>query len=71
MDLLPTPGSSGGPLVSPEGAVTGLVRGSRMAFGDRRSSGFATPAEKIFELFQLPGLGKKDGPARSGMVHHY
>lgn len=52
--------------------MTGLVRGSRMAFGDRRSTGFATPAEKLFELFQLPGFSKKSSdPAPSGMIRHY
>ncbi|KAK9895868.1 hypothetical protein P389DRAFT_71158 [Cystobasidium minutum MCA 4210] len=56
IDVLPTPGSSGGPLVSENGAVTALIRGSRMAYGERGSVGFATPAEKIFEMFQLPGL---------------
>jgi hypothetical protein len=71
IDVLPVSGSSGGPLVSEAGAVTGLIRGSRLAYGDKRSVGFATPAEKIFELFQLPGLGKKAGPAASGFVHHY
>ena len=72
IDVHPTPGSSGGPLVSEAGSVTALVRGSRMSHGDLRSLGFATPAEKLFELFQLPGLGKKQqGPSGAGFVSHY
>lgn len=72
IDILPTPGSSGGPLVSTAGSVTALIRGSRMAFGDVRSVGFATPAEKLFEMFQLPGFGKKQkGPSGAAFVYHY
>ncbi|GAA5837463.1 hypothetical protein JCM11251_002114 [Rhodosporidiobolus azoricus] len=55
LDATPTPGSSGGPVVCREtGSVVGVTRGSFHKYGERRSYGFATPAEKIFELFPLP-----------------
>lgn len=37
----------------------GVVRGSLQTHGDRAAQGFATPAERIFELFQLPGFQPK------------
>ncbi|GAA5912757.1 hypothetical protein JCM6882_005780 [Rhodosporidiobolus microsporus] len=55
LDATPTPGSSGGPVVCRKtGSVVGVTRGSSHKYGERRSYGFATPAEKIFELFPLP-----------------
>lgn len=60
MTTLPRHGSSGGPLVDVDsGAVVGIIRGSTHAYGDRAARGFATPAERVFELFQLPGFKPK------------
>ncbi|THH31984.1 hypothetical protein EUX98_g2204 [Antrodiella citrinella] len=57
---LPTPGSSGGPIVDEEsGAVVGVMLGTRM---DNRISGvrgWGVPSEAIFEMFSLPGLELK------------
>ncbi|GAA5860245.1 hypothetical protein JCM8547_003442 [Rhodosporidiobolus lusitaniae] len=53
----PLPGSSGGPIVCREtGSVVGVIRGSSHKYGDRQSYGFATPAEKILEMFTIPGF---------------
>ncbi|WFD05512.1 hypothetical protein MVES1_000842 [Malassezia vespertilionis] len=55
----PLPGSSGGPVVDiNSGSVVGIVRGHRTSqlHGSR---GDAVPAEKVFELFALPGLGNR------------
>ncbi|GAA5899747.1 hypothetical protein JCM8208_004553 [Rhodotorula glutinis] len=57
LDCHPTEGSSGGPVVDCEsGSVVGVTRGSTHAHGERGAYGFATPAERIFELFRLPGF---------------
>lgn len=59
MTYFPVPGSSGGPVVDVDtGSVVGIVRGHRTSqlHGSR---GDAVPAEKIFEFFALPGLGKR------------
>ncbi|PWN44536.1 hypothetical protein IE81DRAFT_321153 [Ceraceosorus guamensis] len=55
----PPPGSSGGPIVCAEsGAVVGVTRGTKMGILEGRR-GDGVPAEKVFEFFALPGLGKK------------
>ncbi|KAE8221625.1 hypothetical protein CF319_g5039 [Tilletia indica] len=60
----PPPGSSGGPIVSSrDGSVVGVVRGSRSSVLEGHR-GDGVPAEKIFEMFALPGLGKKMLAAR-------
>jgi hypothetical protein len=51
LSIIPRPGSSGGPLVDPEhGAVTGLIRGSRLSHNDRRTLGKSPycPAGTVF-----------------------
>ncbi|KAL9934721.1 hypothetical protein V8E36_006496 [Tilletia maclaganii] len=60
----PPPGSSGGPIVSVrDGCVVGVVRGSRTSVLEGHR-GDGVPAEKIYEMFSLPGLGKKKLEAR-------
>ncbi|TNY21162.1 hypothetical protein DMC30DRAFT_211996 [Rhodotorula diobovata] len=57
VDCVPSEGSSGGPVVDCEsGSVVGVTRGSTHAHGERQAYGFATPSERIFELFRLPGF---------------
>ncbi|BGP18478.1 hypothetical protein JCM10213_001207 [Rhodosporidiobolus nylandii] len=57
MSATPTPGSSGGPVVCREtGSVVGVTRGSSHTYGERQQYGFATPAEKILEMFAIPGF---------------
>ncbi|GAA5822025.1 hypothetical protein JCM10212_004660, partial [Sporobolomyces blumeae] len=57
IDGVPTAGSSGGPIVENEsGSVVGVTRGSTHKYGERQAYGFATPAERIFDMFALPGF---------------
>ncbi|KAJ7706437.1 hypothetical protein B0H17DRAFT_1037211 [Mycena rosella] len=52
---LPTPGSSGGPIVDEEsGAVIGLISGTRMDNRMEGIRGWGVPSETIFEMFSLP-----------------
>ncbi|GAA5968825.1 hypothetical protein JCM8115_006465 [Rhodotorula mucilaginosa] len=53
----PTSGSSGGPVIDrATGSVIGVTRGSTHKYGERQEYGFATPGERIFEMFRLPGF---------------
>ncbi|CUA73714.1 hypothetical protein RSOLAG22IIIB_01229 [Rhizoctonia solani] len=55
-DILPTPGSSGSPLVDEHGAVVGMALGTRMDNRVEGNRGWGVPAELIYEMFSLPGL---------------
>jgi len=49
--------SSGGPILDENtGAVVGVVRGTRMDSRVEGVRGWGVPAERIFEMFRLPGL---------------
>ncbi|KAI8803097.1 hypothetical protein BJ742DRAFT_743177 [Cladochytrium replicatum] len=49
-----SPGSSGGPIVDEHGAVVGVIRGNVLSRSQGTHCGFATPAERIFEMFKFP-----------------
>ncbi|GAA5897427.1 uncharacterized protein JCM6883_006695 [Sporobolomyces salmoneus] len=54
---VPEEGSSGGPIVELEsGSVVGVTRGSSHKYGERSEYGFATPSERILDMFALPGF---------------
>jgi S1-C subfamily serine protease len=48
-NILPTPGSSGAPLVDEYGAVVGMALGTRMDNRVEGNRGWGVPAELIFE----------------------
>jgi S1-C subfamily serine protease len=53
--VVPRAGSSGSPIIDVEnGSVIGIMRGAVQGYGDRMKRGFATPAEKIFEVCRRP-----------------
>ena len=52
-DTEPTPGSSGAPILGPDNAVVGVVRGSEFSYAVRKLRGFGCPAETIFHAFKL------------------
>jgi len=55
--ILPTSGSSGGPLVDAEsGAVVGMISGRRMDSRVEGERGWGSAAEQIYEMFALPGF---------------
>ncbi|GAA5867136.1 hypothetical protein JCM3774_004406 [Rhodotorula dairenensis] len=57
LSCAPTSGSSGGPVIDrATGSVIGVTRGSTHKYGERQQYGFATPSERIFEMFRLPGF---------------
>ncbi|KWU45943.1 hypothetical protein RHOSPDRAFT_32421 [Rhodotorula sp. JG-1b] len=57
LSCAPTSGSSGGPVIDrTTGSVIGVTRGSTHKYGERQEYGFATPSERIFEMFRLPGF---------------
>ncbi|KAF8679547.1 Urb2/Npa2 family [Rhizoctonia solani] len=58
-NVLPTPGSSGAPLVDEHGAVVGMALGTRMDNRVEGNRGWGVPAELIYEMFTLPGLNLK------------
>ncbi|EMD41685.1 hypothetical protein CERSUDRAFT_90257 [Gelatoporia subvermispora B] len=54
---LPTPGSSGGPIVDEDtGAVIGVILGTQMRNRLEGVCGWGVPSETIYEMFSLPGL---------------
>ncbi|GAA5986266.1 hypothetical protein JCM10908_006482 [Rhodotorula pacifica] len=57
LSCAPASGSSGGPVIDrATGSVIGVTRGSTHKYGERQEYGFATPSERIFEMFRLPGF---------------
>lgn len=55
--ILPTSGSSGGPLVNGEnGCVVGMISGRRMDNRVEGERGWGCSSEGIFEMFALPGF---------------
>ncbi|ELU43288.1 hypothetical protein AG1IA_02684 [Rhizoctonia solani AG-1 IA] len=49
-NVLPTPGSSGAPLVDEHGAVVGMALGTRMDNRVEGNRGWGVPAELIYEV---------------------
>ncbi|KAG8907502.1 hypothetical protein FRB99_003875 [Tulasnella sp. 403] len=55
---LPTLGTSGAPVIDAEtSSVVGVITGTRMYNRVAGLKGWATPAEALLELFQLPSFG--------------